>query len=69
MKKNRSFMNKLKRSDPSIKPCGTPAITSFKLLNFRNKYVHQIVDEDFSRLFAHPYPSIFLTELLPLSSL
>ena len=26
-------MNKLKRSDASIEPCGTPAITYFKLLN------------------------------------
>ena len=33
MKRNRSFMNKLKRSGPSIEPCGTPAITFFKLLN------------------------------------
>ena len=51
MKRNRPFMNKLKRSDPSIKPCGTPAITSFKLLNFHNKYVHQIVDEDIHLFF------------------
>ena len=34
MKRNRSFMNKLKRSGPSIKPCGSPAITSFNLLLF-----------------------------------
>ena len=26
-------MNKLKMSGSSIEPCGTPAITSFKLLN------------------------------------
>ena len=34
MKRNRLFMNKLKRSDSSKKPSGTPAITSFKLLNY-----------------------------------
>ena len=33
MKRNRSFMNKLKKRGPSIEPCGTLAITSFKLLN------------------------------------
>ena len=33
MKRNMLLMNKLKRIDPSIEPCGSPAITSFKLLN------------------------------------
>ena len=34
MKRNRSFMNKLKRSGPSVEPCGTPAITSFQAAKF-----------------------------------
>ena len=33
IKRNRSLIDKLKRSGPSIEPCGTPAITFFKLLN------------------------------------
>ena len=33
MKRNKSFMNKLKGSDASIDPYGIPAITFFELLN------------------------------------
>ena len=33
MKRNRSFINKLKRNGSSIEPCRTTAFTSYKLLN------------------------------------
>ena len=46
-------MNKLKRSGPSIEPCGTPAITSFKLLNLLFKLF--IFNVKLNAFFKKPY--------------